>query len=497
MELLIAISLSALIITLSAYCLYYAYYQLKALRKMLMAFGLSLVRAAQHNEAQLQELTAVKEKFNQSVLYDGLTGLPAKQIFEDRLRVTVNQSKRYQLIFAVMFLDLDGFKIINDALGHDVGDELLKIIATRLKDSIRQVDTVSRFGSDEFVLILPQLTKGETSAYIARRLLEAIAQPIQLDDQQIYITASIGIALYPADGEESRSLLKNAANALHQAKAHGRNSYQFYRKEMLALSQRELILNSSLQNENLFRDFIIYYRPEINTESKKILTMQAVLHWKHADFGLLKPNDFFSLAERNGKIVEINEWIIHHALTHLQQWKRQQLYPTHVSIPVSLRQMENPQFPYRVSKILQEIQMDPAHLVLEISEDILLTRIDLIEKAVHMLKHLGVLIAISDFGAGHLSLQQLKRFPFDYLKISETLVRDITINTESTTILQMIVALAASLQVEVIAEGVETAKQKQQLKDLGCHIMQGSLLSAPLQAEDFTGDTAASLLGAS
>lgn len=438
------------------------------------------------NSARLAaELDELKQQFTHNVIYDSLTGLPGRQVYYDRLLQTFNQSSRYQLSFGVMFLDLDGFKIINEALGHDVGDELLKEVAVRLEGTIRQVDTISRFAGDEFVFILPQLSKPETAAYVAQRLLNVISQPFVIRGQELYVTASIGIATYPLDGDTTAVLLKNAGNALHQAKTRGRNNYQFYREEMHTLSQRELILSSSLQHKDIYQDFSLLYQPEVNVINKEVVCMQALLHWKHPDFGLIALPEFLTLAENCSKINEIGDWVLRNALQQLKKWQTQKFFPRAISIPVSLRQLENPHFTYKAAQLLQELKLDPSMLVLEISESIL-HKMELVEKVAHMLKHMGVQIAIKDFGAGNLALQHLKRFPIDYLKISSVLTQDITINKESEAIVKMILALAKTLQITAVAAGVESPKQKVMLIELGCQIMEGHLFSAPLGAEEFT-----------
>lgn len=463
-----------------------------------------LEKRAEQAESQLQEetrkqeelsseLTELKKQFTHSVIYDSLTGLPGRQVYKDRLLQIINQSKRYQLAFGVMFLDLDGFKVINEALGHDVGDELLKEVGVRLQGAIRQVDTISRFAGDEFVFILPQLSKPETAAYVAQRLLSVISQPFKIRDHELFITASIGIATFPSDGDTSLVLLKNADNALHQAKARGRNNFQFYREEMHTLSQRELTLSSDLQHNKIYQDFSLSYQPQIDFEKKEVCCMEVLLHWKHPDFGLIGLHDFLRLAENNGRINEVGEWILRNAIKQFQVWQNQQFYPSCISIDVSLRQLENPHFSYKLLQILQEQKVDPSVLILEISESIFY-KLDLIEKVTHMLKHMGVQIAVKDFGTGNLALQHLKRLPIDYLKISSLLTHDITINKESEAIVKMIVALANTLQITVVAEGVDTPKQKLLLKELGCHIMTGQLFGPPLKAEECTTEKFSGLL---
>lgn len=468
--------------------LYMRYRTILYQNKLTALTELHLLKHIQQQQALTNELTELKEKISHDLLHDPLTDLPGKQIFEDRLLQTLNLSQRYQLVFGILFVDIDAFKVINEALGHDVGDELLKEIAIRLQSAIRQVDTLSRFAGDKFVIILTQLSKPEAAAYVAQRLLNVVSQPVKIHNQELFITASIGVATYPSDGGDMRTLLKNADNALHQAKGRGRNTYQFYRIEMHAMSQRELMLSTALQNPAVYKDFVLFYQPQINLENKKIISMQALLHWQHPDFGLIPLQEFARIAENNSKIISIGEWALRNAFEHLKHWQTQAFCPASIAMNVTLYQLENPHFIYKISQILQEIRLDSSSLIIEISEPILIAKLDLIEKAFHMLKHLGVQIAIKDFGSGHLSLQDLRRLPIDYLKIANSLIQDVTVNKESQAIISMIIALAKSLQITVAAEGVETQKQKQLLQELGCNIMQGTFFCPPLKAEELTAE---------
>lgn len=467
--------------------------QTMQLKKTIEENNLQLKQEAERQVVLTAELNELKEKQTQEFLYDSLSGLPGRQMFEDRLKQVFNQSKRNQLNFAVMFVDIDGFKVVNEALGHDVGDELLTEIAIRFKNTIRTVDTISRFAGDEFVLILSQLSKPETAGYVAQRLLDAVSQPFKVRDQELFITASIGIAIYPTDGDDPKLLLQNADNAMHQAKARGRNMYQFFHSDMHTLSKRELMLTSSLQQPEIFRDFVLFYQPIFNVETKQVVCMQGLLFWQHPDFGLMPMQDFLKLAEDNGKILDVGDWLLNNALLQFSKWETNELQANAIAIQVSPRQLENPRFAYKLSQSIQEMNLDPGHLILEISENSLPMKLDLLEKMFNMLKHVGVQIAIKDFGTGQLSLQYLKRFSIDYLKIAGSLIKDMTVNKDNEAIVKMIIALGQSSQMKVIAEGVETQKQKELLKALGCNIMQGSFFSAPLKAEEFSRDTFVSL----
>ncbi|EKD53883.1 MAG: diguanylate cyclase/phosphodiesterase with FHA and GAF sensor [uncultured bacterium] len=458
----------------------------KILKQQLAAVRQDLLREREHQTQLTTNLRALQEKISYDVLIDLLTGLPSRKLFEDRLALTVQQSIRHQLTCSVMCLDLDGFKMINDALGHDMGDLLLKEVAARLSTCVRQVDTLSRFAGDEFVFIFSQIAKAETAAYLAQRLLDAISQPFLIDGQELYTTASIGIAVFPLDGHDGKTLLKNADLAMHQAKSRGRNTYQFYHEEMHTLSRRELMLTSSLHSETVYQEFSIYYQPQFNIETKQVVCMEAFLQWQQPDFGVIEFSEFIKVAENSGRMVAINEWLLRNACQQMVRWQEQNFIPPAIAVKISLKQLENAHFVHKLSQLLQEMRLDPSKLILEITEASLLSKIEQLEKMLHMLKHLGVQIAVNHFGAGYLPLCYLRRLPLDIFKIDTSLIHDIAVNKESEAIVKMIIALAKSLQAKVIAEGVESQKQKKLLHELGCMIMQGQLFSRPSLAHEFT-----------
>ncbi|HSW69478.1 MAG TPA: EAL domain-containing protein [Gammaproteobacteria bacterium] len=476
--------LIAIVITLGFY-LQRSFNLIQKFKQKRLILGRHLKRQIKNQYRIKKEFTALQKEFSHTVLNDPLTGLPGRKIFEDHLELTVNQSIRHQLTCSVMFLDLDGFKIINDALGYEAGDELLKEISDRLKTCVRQVDTLSRFMGDEFIFIFSQIAKAETAAYIAQRLLDAISEPFIVEGQELYLTASIGIAVFPMDGKDGKTLLKNADIALSQAKLRGRNTYQFYQKEMHEMSRRELILSSSLHNETSYQNFNILYQPRINVETRQIVCMEAILQWQNPNFGLVTFEEFSRLAEKNNNIIAIYEWWLRNTCHDLLKWQEYSFYPEAISLQVSLKQLENTHFIQKVSAVLQETKINSASLIFEIIEPSLLTRIDLVEKMLHMLKHLGVQIAINNFGASHLQLQHLRRLPIDIFKIDHALVDDLDSNPESQAIVKMIIALAEGLQARVVAEGVKNNQQKNALLSLGCIVMQGNLFSQPVLSSDF------------
>ncbi len=486
------------IIIISCFCIlvYFLFQmnrQLAKWKKILASSETQLKKEIEQKKILIEQLEEVKDNQNREVLYDPLTKLPARRVFEDRLTQILHQSKRNHLTFAVMSLDIDGFKVINDALGQDAGDQLLKEISTRLQGMIRTVDTVSRLSGDEFAFILSQLSKPETAAYVAQRLLNAVSEPFNIEDQEVFLTASIGISVFPNDSDDLKELMKNSDIAMHQAKARGRNMYQFYRSEMRMLSQRELLLTSSLQNSEIYNDLVVYFQPIMDIQNKKLISMEALLFWQHPDFGLIKLQDFLKLAEDNGKILEIGEWFLKESLQQFSNWQAEGLNINSIATFVSPRQLENPRFAYKISQLIDDMNLEPGHLSIEISETTLPTKIELIERMFNMLKHIGVQIGLKDFGMGQLSLQHLKRLPIDYVKIASSLIQDITINKDNESIVKMITALGNSSQITVVAEAVETDKQKELLKELGCRIMQGDLFCPPLQMQEFSLEMIASI----
>lgn len=456
-----------------------------SIKKQLSEKEISLTQQLnQHYEANA-ELMSLKD----NVLRDSMTGLPGRKILEDRFQQTIYQCKRYNLMFAVLALDLDEFNVIKNALGVDASDELYKEVAARLLAGVRQIDTVSRIHSGEFVILLSQVAKPETCAYIARRLLDLIAEPFKIQNQELFLTASTGIALYPMDGDSTTLLLKNAESALYQAKSRGCNTYQYYREEMHAISQRDLALRSALRSESVYNDFKIYYQPQINIDNKTVSCMDASLLWQHHDFGLISESELMSIAESNETIISIGEWMLRNVCQQMQQWSSLSYAPRSVGVKISIKQLEYPHFTNMLYQILQDTKIEPSNLLLELSEKVFANNLGSIEKHLHKLKHLGVQIGICDFGTENTAIQHLRRFPVDFLKISPTLIKDITVNKESETIVTMIIALAQGLHRRVIAEGVESQNQKKLLKELGCSFMQGDYFSKAILAKEFSEQT--------
>ncbi|MDX1900581.1 MAG: EAL domain-containing protein [Gammaproteobacteria bacterium] len=444
---------------------------------------------AEAYSSQEVEIMRLKQEIVEKSLIDPLTELPDRQVFEDRLALTLLQSERYQQIFCIMSMDIDHFHIINEALSLEAGDQILRAVAKRLQESIRQIDTVSRIGGNEFLFLFPQIMKPETAGYIARRVLDDFARPFYIDEQEIYLTASLGIAVFPLDGKDVTTLIRNANSALRQAKTQGRNNYQFYRPEIQALSKRDLILDASLRQESVCQEFILYYQPEVHADTHRITCMVTLPYWQHPEFGLLPFNDFSQLAEFSGRINAIGEWLIRMACQQLVIWREHKFFPSAISVPLSLKQLENPHFVHTVAAMLQEYRLDPESLIFAITNTIFNTKIERIEKMLSMLKHLGTRLSINSFGTGSLSLHYLRRLSVDIFRIDPSLVKEMLKSHESESIVRMVVALANSLNATAVAEGVENLDQRNLLLSMNCKMMQGPLFGKPMTAQEVTTKT--------
>lgn len=477
--------ISFIFFALSAFLLLTIYHLIK-LKKEIQKTAMQLTHEKEDKHLVQEKLVTLETKIANNQIDDPLTGLPSRPIFQDRLIQTLDYCKRYHFIFALMMLDLDGFRVLKNVLGLESCQELLKEVSARIQSCIRPMDTVCRAEGGEFLFIIPQLAKPETAAYVAKRLLEVVAEPFLIQNQDIFLTASIGISVYPNDGEEPNRLIQNADQALLQAKSIGINTYQFYQKEMQGFSQRELSLSSRLHNTDTFKEFLVYYQPWVDIESKKIVCMEAFLHWNHPEFGMIPQQDFSRLAEKSTNILAIGEWLLRSACQQLQKWEDLGFHPGSIAIRVSPRQLENPHFTYQVSKMLQEMKLEPASLILELSEIFLVNKIGMIDKSLQLLKRLGVQICLDHFGTGNISLQNLKGLPVDSLKIDCTLINDVSTHIEAEAIVKMIIALANTLKIHVIAEGVENVQQKERLSELGCQVMQGNMICPPIAVSDFT-----------
>jgi diguanylate cyclase (GGDEF)-like protein/PAS domain S-box-containing protein len=424
-----------------------------------------------------------QEKLNYLAYYDVLTGLPSRTLFQDRLDQALTSANRHEGRLAVLLIDLDNFKNINDSLGHNAGDQLLKQLATRLANSLREGDTVARLGGDEFVSILVNVASEEDVTVVTQRILKLSAEPFTIDDHELFVTCSIGISLYPKDGEDAETLLKNADAALYSAKDKGRNNAQFCSAEMNVKALQRLTLENDLRQALKRQEFLLHYQPRVDLCSGEITGMEALVRWQHPEQGLVPPGSFIPAAEDSGLIVPLGTWVLHTACAQNKAWQAAGLKPVCVAVNLSARQFRQQDLVELVTRILRETGLDAAYLELELTESMIMHDVEATIATLTRLKAIGVKFSIDDFGTGYSSLSYLKRFPIDFLKIDQSFVRDLTTDPDDAAITKTIISMAHDLGHKVIAEGVETEEQKSFLQLHHCDEMQGYLFSRPVPAE--------------
>ncbi len=426
-------------------------------------------------------------KIRHQALHDILTNLPNRVLFNERLSQALAQAQKSGNKLAVCFLDLDRFKTINDTLSHGIGDRLLQIVAQRLMECIGETDTLARWGGDEFTLILPNIKDTKEVAAIQDRILAAFKPVFDIENYQLHISPSIGIAVYPMHGNDAETLIKNADAALYIVKSQGRNNYQFYNSEINADSSKLLILENSLHYALERQEFEIYYQPQVNITTGKITKIEALLRWRHRELGLISPDEFIPIAEETGLILSIGEWVLKTACAQTKFWQENLDLPSlSVAVNLSARQFQQRNLVNIVSQTLKETKLKHQCLELEITESVAMQNVEFTRKILSELYNLGVSISIDDFGTGYCSLSYLKNFPIHCLKIDKSFVRDLSHDNHDAAITTAIVRLAHGLKLAVVAEGVETEAQRNLLQLLDCQLMQGYLFSRPLPAEDVT-----------
>jgi diguanylate cyclase (GGDEF)-like protein/PAS domain S-box-containing protein len=416
--------------------------------------------------------------------FDQLTELPNRALLNEHVRHDISVALRNNLQLAVMFLDLDHFKNINDTLGHSIGDLLLIQLAKRLKAAVREQDTVSRLGGDEFVLIFPGTTSGN-AAHLAGKILEVVAEPYEIMQHELIVTASIGIAMYPGDGEDFEALSKNSDAAMYRAKHDGRNSFRFFAPEMQLHSARMLLLDNALRHALSRNELHVHYQPQVSILDGRVIGAEALLRWAHPALGMVSPAEFIPIAENSGQMLAIGEWVLRSAVKQLKTWMDSGLPPMIMAVNLSAVQFRHPNLPELVSRILLEEGLAPQYLELELTESVAM---DDPQGAITVMNDLharGVRMSIDDFGTGFSSLSQLKKFKVYKLKIDQSFVRDIASDADDRAIVTAIINMAKSLGFQTIAEGVETEGQLDYLREQGCHEVQGYHFSKPLSAPQF------------
>jgi diguanylate cyclase (GGDEF)-like protein len=417
--------------------------------------------------------------------YDALTDLPNRVLCSDRLNQTLKQARRRKWLAAVLFLDLDRFKLVNDTLGHICGDALLRLVSKRLVTCVRAGDTVGRLGGDEFAIVLSELSQSQDAGLIAQKVLESLAEPFDLDGHEVFVTASIGIATHPGDGEDAETLLKNADAAMFSAKNLGKNNYQFYTAEMNERALERLLLESNLRRALERDEFVLHLQPKANIATGALDGCEALLRWRVPGNGLVAPGQFIPLLEESGLIVSVGEWVIRSACEQLRAWQHAGIAPVPIAVNLSAKQLQHHDICSVVERALRDCAVPASLLELEVTEG---TAMHNAEKAIvtlGRLKALGVRISIDDFGTGYSSLSYLKRFPVDALKLDRSFVKDLPGDAEDAAIARAVINLAHSLDLDLIAEGVETEAQLAFLAANGCDAIQGYYFSRPLPVDQF------------
>jgi diguanylate cyclase (GGDEF)-like protein len=425
-----------------------------------------------------------EERLIRQASFDGLTGLPNRTLAMDRLRQLLKDARRAHTLVAVMFMDLDRFKDINDTLGHDAGDRLLVEVAKRLTDSVREKDTVARLGGDEFVLVLADLRAPDDARMVARKILERLREPINLDKRDCFTSASIGVALYPNDSTDASLLLKQADSAMYQAKETGRNTFAFFTAAINARIARRVSLERDLRGALKHGQLGLLFQPVVSADDGALLGGEALLRWHRPGHGTLTPDGFIALAEQTGLIHEIGRWVLAEACRRCRHWQMSLDDKICVAVNISSRQFSSGDFLLSLRQTLQESGLEGPRLHLEITERILLEDDPSTRRRLHAIKDLGIALAIDDFGTGYSSLAYLKRFPVDILKIDRTFLRGAPSNPQDRALIDAIVDLARGFGLGTVAEGVETAEQAAYLRERGVHMLQGYFVSRPLPPEE-------------
>jgi len=443
-------------------------------------------------------IRAAEEKVRHLAYFDGLTGLPNRALFKEHLAQAITIARRQGWRVAALFMDLDEFKRINDILGHSAGDKLLVTVGKRLLQSIRESDRAThgaisgdghqaaRFGGDEFTVVLTVAHEADDVAKVAQRIKNALAQPVLLGKQEVFVTPSIGIALYPDDGETVDTLLKNADAAMYEAKRAGKNRYRFYTQSMNAHALRRLTMESKLHKALENNEFWLSYQPQMDARSGEIVGMEALLRWDNPELGTVSPFEFISIVENNGLIVEIGEWVLKTACAQAQAWQNAGFPHLRLGVNLSPRQFQKNRLISMVKEALHSTGFSAQYLELELTENLLMRHLDETIEMLDMLCDMGITLSVDDFGTGYSSLNYLKRFPLTTLKIDRSFVNGIPGDADDMAITKAIIAMAHSLKLRVIAEGVEDEQQLAYLCEQGCDEFQGFFFYKPLSAQEFT-----------
>lgn len=436
-------------------------------------------------EDERERVLIANDEMQHLAYHDSLTGLPNRPLFIDRLIHTLRGAARHDEQVGVFFCDLDGFKEINDSLGHTRGDSLLVAVARRIREAVRSEDTVARFGGDEFTLIMNRVRSPEDAARLASKILQAVREPVRIGDHELFVTISIGVSIFPTDGEDAETLLKNADTAMYRAKEQGRDGFQLYAPAMNAQALEKLELANMLRRALERQELVLHYQPIVDLATGRVTSIEALVRWMHPDKGLVPPQYFIDAAEASGVIIPLGEWVIRRACEDVRVLRHQLGDELTVSVNLSPRQFQQPDLVKRIGHALDSGRVPASALRLEITESSAMQNADTTVHVMRELQALGVGISLDDFGTGYSSLSHLKRLPIDTLKLDQSFVRDITHDPEDEAISSAVIALAHTLGLRVVAEGVETAEQLSFLNSRGCDAVQGYLISRPVPLDAF------------
>ncbi|MDC4204275.1 MAG: EAL domain-containing protein [Candidatus Manganitrophus sp.] len=434
----------------------------------------------------ITERKQAEERLNHLTNFDLLTNLPNRLLFRDRLGLAISRAPWHKRSVGVLLFDLDRFKVVNETLGQAMGDFLLKAVSERLSATVREGDTVARLGDDMFGLILDDLAQPADSFRVSQKILDSLGKPFQIKGQEIFVSASIGIAIFPNDGDEIDLLMKHADTAMYRAKEQGGNNYQLYAPAMNQHATKRLALENNLRRALEREEFLLYYQPKVDLTTGQIVGMEALIRWKSPEAGMVSPAKFIPLAEETGLIVPMGEWILRTACAQNKAWQKQGLPPVRMGVNLSARQLQRQNLIGTIAHVLNETGLDPNYLELELTESLIMKSNESTMTELRELHLGGIEISIDDFGTGYSSLSYLKRLPIDTLKIDKSFVQDVTTDPDDAAIVAAIITMAHTLKLKVVAEAVETVEQLEFLRGLKCDQMQGYLFSKPLPAEEIT-----------
>lgn len=433
-------------------------------------------------ESSKEKAESVARRMEYHAHHDALTGLPNRTLLHDRISTELAHARRQQTVLALLFLDLDRFKLINDSLGHATGDQLLRVIARRLSSCVRDEDTIARLGGDEFMVLLPRISGASDAGRIGRKIIDCLVEPVSCNGHELHVTTSIGISIYPHDGRDVETLVKNADISMYRAKELGRNKVVYYTAEMNAGSRKQLALETNLRKAVDNNELQLFYQPKVDISRNRIVGVEALLRWEHPGMGYISPLEFIPIAEDNGLIVPIGEWVLHTAFAELGNWRAAGHDDLTMAVNLSSAQLARPGLENIVEAALAAADIDPGMAELEITENVAMQNIDSAIATLTILKQMGIAIAMDDFGTGYSSLGYLRRLPVDIVKIDQSFVHGIPESKEDALIAQAIIAMANSLNLSLVVEGVENARQLRFFRQQGCNIVQGYLFSKPVNA---------------